>query len=108
MDDVCVVGLLVNARTERSCPCFPIFIKGDIHENDGGILTQTGGHWFSIGKVYERTDYGTIDCNDEYRWYNHDSKFKTAQALSNNDELHHFVQTLHQERQLQMWRVCKI
>jgi hypothetical protein len=123
VNDPTVIGIIVNVRNMTRnqfnlCNCFPFF------------KTRLGdGHWFSIGKVYNiygidtqqnnpeatdasssvqiENDYGTAD-NVTYRWYNHDSKFKTPQVLSSNEELYHFIQNLYEERQLQMWRVSKI
>jgi hypothetical protein len=106
-----------NAPRTGFCACLPVFQSAD---PDDEILDNviSDGHWFSIGKVYkafaeeqldstEQHDYGAVSSVN-YKWYNHDSKFRAPQVLSSNDELHRFVQLLYSKRRLHMWRVSRL
>ena len=115
-----MVGLIINVQNPPKtgvCACLPLFSCSQDPDDEMFDSVLSDGHWFSIGKIYnsmpidreeinseEHTDYGT---ETPYRWYNHDSKFKTPQVLSSNNELHRFIQLLKAKRQLHMWRVLK-
>ncbi|KAL0490150.1 josephin-like protein [Acrasis kona] len=104
-----VVGLICNVREKgMNSLCLPkSCFKTSTHQS---LRT---GHWFSIGKIYNvmraRDEENHPDTNyqEEYLWYNHDSRFKIPKRLNDDRELFHFIRRLDDERGIQVWKVVK-
>jgi len=131
LDDSSVIGVIINVHnlvpmdstqnmTSLLCCLYTSNRNSSVLKREGISYIRTGGHWFSLGKVYSspttpKADDQTItELNiddisaggDVYSWYNHDSKNNNAQLLEHG--IASFISELQKNREVQMWRVKKL
>jgi hypothetical protein len=134
LDDPSVVGVICNVQIliptsslqPKSSPfdciksCFGM-AETTIKQDGNNKYIRSGGHWFSVGKVYDTTDTPAEDTevvaigsdseitstagSKDFVWYNHDSHYSSAQVLS--DGIEAFVEQVKKTKELQMWRITK-